>query len=126
VDGTAKVSGSAMGDGSVPEQYVRTDPGIFEAEIATISPAAGKPLYQQWCAACHGGDGQGKGPGTTGLASGPPAALPKDMGNAYMVFRIREGVPNTTMYGFRQQLSETDVWDIAAYMTGLLGGKWGG
>lgn len=126
VDGTAKVSGSAMGDGSVPEQYVRTDPGIFEAEIATISPAAGKPLYQQWCASCHGGDGQGKGSGTAGLASGPPAALPKGMGNAYMVFRIREGVPNTTMYGFRRQLSETDVWDITAYMTGLLGAKWGG
>jgi cbb3-type cytochrome c oxidase subunit II len=126
VDGTAKVPGSVMGDGSVPSQYVRTDPGIFEAEIATISPTAGKPLYQQWCASCHGSDGKGKGSGTAGLTSGSPAALPKGMGNAYMVFRIREGVPHTMMYGFRQRLSETEVWDVTAYMTGLLGGKWGG
>jgi hypothetical protein len=48
------------------------------------------------------------------------------MTNAYMFFRIREGVPNSMMFGIREQLTETDVWNLTAYLTGLLGGKWGG
>ena len=123
---SAKAMGSVMGDGKVPSQYVRTDPGIFQSEIATIDPAAGKPLYETWCTTCHGADGSGKGPGTGNLASGSPAALPKGMSNAYLFYRIREGAPNTMMYGFRNQLTETEVWDLAAYVTGLTGGTWGG
>jgi cbb3-type cytochrome c oxidase subunit II len=126
IDGSAKMERSVMGDGSVPLQYVRTDPGIFESEIATIVPADGKPLYEKWCATCHGADGLGKGPGTRTLVSGSPAAFPKGMSNPYMFYRIREGVPNTMMYGFRPVLTETEVWDLTAYLTGLTGGKWGG
>lgn len=126
VTGSAKAGASVMGNGSVPSQYVRMDPGIFQSEITTISPTRGKALYATWCATCHGSTGSGNGPGTTALASGSPAPLPAGVSNAYMFFRIREGVQNTMMYGFRTQLSETDVWDLTAYVTGLTGGKWGG
>jgi len=126
VDGTAGMATSAMGDGAVPGPYVRTDPGIFQAEITTITPAAGKPLYEQWCATCHGPSGKGNGPGTAGLASGSPAPLPAGMSNAYLFYRIREGVPGTMMYAFRPVLTETEVWNLTAYLTGLTGGKWGG
>jgi cytochrome c oxidase cbb3-type subunit 2 len=126
IDGSAKMTASVMGDGKVPAPYVRTDPGIFEAEIATITPAAGKPLYEQWCATCHGSDGKVNGPGTAGLASGSPAPLPSGMSNPYMFYRIREGVPGTMMYAFRPVLTETEVWNLTAYITGLTGGKWGG
>jgi cbb3-type cytochrome c oxidase subunit II len=126
VAGSAKASSSVMGEGRVPPQYVRTDPGIFQSEIATITPVDGKPIYEARCASCHGADGAGRGPGTVGLASGSPAALPKGMTNAYLFYRIREGVRATMMYGFGEQLSELDVWDLTAYITGLRGGKWGG
>jgi cbb3-type cytochrome c oxidase subunit II len=126
VTGAARSTSSVMGDGRVPAQYVRTDPGIFEAEIATISPSAGKMLYATWCSTCHGITGKGSGPGTVGMASGSPAAFPNGMSNAYMFYRIREGVANTPMYGFRQDLTETQVWDLTAYITGLTGGTWGG
>jgi cytochrome c oxidase cbb3-type subunit 2 len=126
VSGKVKATASVMGDGSVPAQYVRTDPGIFEAEISSISPSDGKGLYTTWCATCHGADGKGNGPGTANLASGSPAALPKNMTNAYMMYRIREGVPDTMMYAFRSTLTETQEWDLIAYVTGLTGGKWGG
>jgi cytochrome c oxidase cbb3-type subunit 2 len=125
IDG-AKMAASAMGDGSVPGPYVRTDPGIFQGEIAPIVPADGKPLYAKWCSTCHGADGKGNGSGTVGLASESPAPLPKGMSDAYLFWRIREGVPNTMMYGFRPALTETEVWDLTAYVTGLTGGKWGG
>jgi len=110
----------------VPLQYVRTGSAIFQAEIAPIVPTDGKPLYAKWCSTCHGVDGKGNGPGTIGLASGSPAPLPQGMSNAYLFYRIREGVPNTMMYAFRPALTETEVWDLTAYVTGLTGGKWGG
>ena len=126
INGRVKSTASVMGDGSVPGQYVRTDPGIFEAEVAHISPADGKTLYGTWCATCHGANGNGNGPGTVNLVSGSPAALPKNMTNAYMFYRIREGAANTMMYAFRSTLTETEVWDLTAYVTGLTGGRWGG
>jgi mono/diheme cytochrome c family protein len=122
----AKAAGSVMGDGRVPSQYVRTDSGIFQSEIATIVPAAGKPLYATWCSSCHGLDGKGKGPGTAGLLTGSPAPLPSNMSNAYLFYRIREGVPGKMMYAFRTQLTELEVWNLTAYVVGLTGGTWGG
>lgn len=117
---------SLMGDGRVPNPYVRTDPGIFQSEIATITPDAGKPLYDQWCATCHGDDGAGMGPGTKGLASGGPAAFPKTMSNTYVFSRIRAGASGTMMYGFDPPLSELDIWNLTAYVRQLTGGTWGG
>jgi cytochrome c oxidase cbb3-type subunit 2 len=125
IDGTP-ANGSAMGDGKVPNPYVRTDSGIFQSEIATITPADGKPLYQRYCETCHGADGLGHGPGTTTLVSGSPAPFPKDMTDAYTFYRIREGVPDTMMYGFDPILSELDIWNLSAYIRELTGGKWGG
>jgi cbb3-type cytochrome c oxidase subunit II len=125
VDGKP-TTGSAMGDGKVPPPYVRVDSGIFESEIATIDPKQGKPLFEQYCSSCHGADGKGNGPGTKGLASGAPAAFPKDMTDAYIYYRAREGVSGTMMYGFRPLLTELEIWDLTAYVRGLTGGTWGG
>ena len=126
VTGKAKATGSVMGDGSVPSQYVRVDSGIFQDEIATIVPANGKAIYDTWCSTCHGADGKGKGPGTTGLKTGSPAALTSNMTNAYIVYRVSEGVPGQTMYSFKKQLTELEIWNATAYVVGLTGGKWGG
>jgi hypothetical protein len=30
------------------------------------------------------------------------------------------------MYGFQPLLTETDVWNVTAYIVGITGGKWGG
>ena len=126
VTGKAKALGSVMGDGSVPSQYVRVDTGIFQSEIATIVPAAGKPVYDTWCSTCHGADGKGKGPGTVGLKTGSPAPLPSNMTNAYIFYRISEGAPGQTMYSFKKQLTELEIWNATAYIVGLTGGTWGG
>ncbi len=117
---------SHYGKGDVPIAYVRTDPGIFQSEIATIDPKAGKILYEQWCVTCHGANGKGKGPGVKNLVGGGPAPFPKDMNQPYIFSAIRGGIPHTMMYGFQPLLSETDIWNITAYLVGLTGGTWGG
>ncbi len=48
------------------------------------------------------------------------------MSNAYIFWRVREGVPDSMMYGFKDLLGEQEVWDVTAYLIGLTGGKWGG
>jgi cytochrome c oxidase cbb3-type subunit 2/cytochrome c oxidase cbb3-type subunit I/II len=116
---------SPYGNGAVPLPYVRTDPGIFQDEIATVTPGDAKPLYERYCATCHGKDGKGGGSGTKRLASGSPAALPKGMSLPYIFGTIRAGTPGTMMYGFEPLLSETEIWDLTAYTVELTGGKWG-
>lgn len=110
----------------MPLPYVRTDPGIFQGEIATIVPADGKPIYEQYCVTCHGAKGEGNGPGAANLLGGHPAPLAKNMNLPYIFGSIRGGIPNTHMYGFQPLLTETEIWNVTAYTLELTGGKWGG
>jgi cytochrome c oxidase cbb3-type subunit II len=117
---------SHFGKGDVPLTYVRTDLGIFQDEIAPISPADGKPIYEQYCATCHGDRGLGDGSGAKGLPGGAPARLPKDMNYPYIFSAVRNGVPHTMMYGFQPLLTESEIWNVTAYTVELTGGKFGG
>jgi mono/diheme cytochrome c family protein/cbb3-type cytochrome oxidase cytochrome c subunit len=117
---------SHYGKGDVPIDYVRTDPGIFQSEIATIVPSDGKPVYEKYCKTCHGANGKGRGPGTKSLAGGGPAAFAKDMNQAYIFSSTRSGITHTMMYGFQPVLTETEIWDVTAYVIELTGGTWGG
>jgi cytochrome c oxidase cbb3-type subunit 2 len=121
-DGNASHYGK--GDASIP--YVRTDTGIFEAEIATITPSDGKPIYNQYCSTCHGDTGQGDGAGAAHLLGGHPAPLPRDMNLPYIFATVRGGISKTHMFGFQPLLTETQIWDVTAYTVELTGGKWGG
>ncbi len=121
-----KVNVSQHKPGALPTEYVRTDTGIFQSEIATIDPAAGKPIYERYCAPCHGADGKGNGGGTIGSASGGPAAFPGDMEDQYVFYRVRAGVSGSMMYAFEPVLSETDIWNVSAYTIELAGRKFGG
>jgi mono/diheme cytochrome c family protein len=117
---------SHQGDGAVPLPYVRADTGIFQSEIATIVPSAGKPVYEKYCATCHGDKGEGKGPGTKGLVGGGPAAFPKNINETYVFSTVRSGLPHTMMYGFMPLLTETEIWNVTEYTVELTGGKFGG
>lgn len=92
--------------------------------------AAGKALYDRWCAACHGESGDGQGPGaeymlprprdfTTGLyqirttASGE---LPTD---ADILRVIDRGIPGTTMPGWRDLLSQQEREALVEYLKGF-------
>ena len=49
-------------------------PVVKKGPIKQTSPASGKEMYTEYCAACHGADGKGTGPAAAALKA-PPADL---------------------------------------------------
>lgn len=88
--------------------------------------AAGKEVYDKWCAQCHGENGDGQGIATPYLQpeprdftegkykvrSTPNGTLPTD---ADLVDVIRDGLPGTAMPAF-PDLSATEVDHLVAYL----------
>src|SRR5690348_11097592 len=46
-------------------------PQIKKTAAAMTSPASGREMYTQYCAACHGKDGKGAGPAAPALKTAP-------------------------------------------------------
>jgi mono/diheme cytochrome c family protein len=93
-------------------------PGLDAADAA-----AGKAVYDQSCAGCHGATG--KGDGEAGKALNPP---PSDMTDAFharyysdagRVHVVRKGSPGTSMAGFEGALSEEQILAVYKYVAGF-------
>jgi cytochrome c553 len=117
---------SVYGSGQVPASFVTVSSQVYIDEGHTISETLGMTLFNQYCVTCHGENGQGDGPGTKGNASQGPAAYPADMGEAYISWRIHEGVPESIMYPFEWLLTDSDIWDITVYLNNLTSTNQGG
>lgn len=120
------MTSSVFDSGQVPVSFVTVSSDVYISEGHTISVTLGTQLYGQYCATCHGDNGQGNGPGTQGNASQGPAAFPTDMGEPYIRWRIHEGVPESIMYPFKWLLSDSDMWDITVYLDNLTSSNHGG
>ena len=107
--------------------------------LATVSaavPAAaqtggeehpGKPVYDKWCAGCHGVEGDGLGPAADWMLpqprdftdaqyqirSTPSGALPTD---ADILRVIDDGMPGTAMPGWESRLSSRERNDLVGYL----------
>lgn len=84
--------------------------------------AAGRMLFQNTCAKCHGMEGRGDGPNAKGLATKPadfqdPAKM-REMSPFQVFNTARLGVPNTPMAGF-PNFSDGDTWNLAFYVISL-------
>lgn len=113
---------------------VRT--GALVALLTVVSAAAaagqqadhpGKPVYDRWCAGCHGEDGQGQG-----VAAGYMLPRPRNFVQALYQVRstrsgslptdadilrvIDEGMPGTAMPGWREALTRQQRNDLVAYL----------
>lgn len=87
----------------------------------------GKPVYDRWCAGCHGVDGEGNGPAAAYMLPRPrnftlgqyqvrttrSGDLPTD---ADLLRVIDEGMPGTTMPGWRDALSDQDRENLVSYV----------
>ena len=85
------------------------------------SLAAGEATYVQICAACHGDEGRGDGPG--GVALDP---LPADLvvhvplhPEADLFHFIRDGIPGTGMAPLSDRLTEEQIWHVVNYIRTL-------
>jgi len=47
-------------------------PAVKKTAIQPTSPASGKDMFVQYCAACHGGNAKGNGPAASSLKTPPP------------------------------------------------------
>ncbi|MFZ5579864.1 MAG: c-type cytochrome [Pseudomonadota bacterium] len=75
--------------------------------------AAGKALYKQHCALCHGAQGQGVPPMFPGLVGKPPEAYAAMMGN------YRAGHGHKVMVDMAKSLSDQQLADVLAAMRGF-------
>lgn len=104
-------------------------PGWFADEIERPNQvAAGRELFANLCASCHGGGGAGDGPSALTLVDVDerpikPANLRQPLRSGpdpEDVYRtIMTGITGTPMLGFAGALSDEQVWQLAVYVISL-------
>ncbi|HEX7126208.1 MAG TPA: cytochrome c [Thermodesulfobacteriota bacterium] len=86
------------------------------------SIAAGKALFEQNCATCHGVGGKGDGPAAVALNPKPANFTTgqfKHGGSDAQIFKtISNGVPGTAMVGW-SSIPEKSRWDLVNYIRSL-------
>ncbi|MEK7860780.1 MAG: cytochrome c [Chloroflexota bacterium] len=104
--------------------FDRTSPlaSLIAATDAVI--ASGRATYGQRCMPCHGERGRGDGP----LAA-PLDPRPGDLvlhvpqhNDGELYYFVSRGVPGTAMPTWRDVLTETQRWELVAYLRTLAGG----
>jgi predicted CXXCH cytochrome family protein len=109
----------ALLDLSVPPQ-ARASKNPLDRSATSADIAAGRALYQNRCAVCHGYDGAG----TTDLSGGlypPPVSLRRlDIAkrtDGEVFYFIRNGVRNTGMPGW--QFPDRETWQLVTFIRNL-------
>ena len=99
--------------------------GGLELPTRPLDVAAGRSLYAQNCASCHGARGLGDGPAARGMTPAPPAigdeAAMADRTPALLFRVISVGIAGTPMSAWGDRLTADQRWDIVAYLHQLRG-----
>ncbi len=86
------------------------------------SVATGQALFNENCAACHGIEGRGDGPEALSLSSPPvdfSAGHTTTHTDGDLFFWILQGIAETAMPAFEEQLTEKQVWYLVNYVRRL-------
>lgn len=75
----------------------------------------GEALYQENCAMCHGGEGEGHGPEAPGTALGNATMLATSP-DLFLKIAISEGREGTQMPAFKDMLTEDEINSITAFL----------
>ena len=103
-------AGGELYEPSIVYQYPRERPSV----------ANGQRLFNENCAPCHGVEGNGRGPRAAGLDRKPQdftdAAWAVGESDVDWYDVISYGIPDTPMEGWHDRLSESERWDLVAYL----------
>lgn len=103
----------------VSEKYEKA---VNPVEVTEDSLEAGKNIYAQKCAACHGADGKGTSPGMPDFTD---HGMMEEMGESVMFQKISEGVPGTPMPPWEDALTEEERWMVINYINTMHHGEEG-
>jgi mono/diheme cytochrome c family protein len=125
--GHGEMGGKSHIHAPVPPEYVGKAPpaGIWTNSIVL---AQGQAIYRRDCLACHGEQGDGRGPAAADLPLKPPnfrdRAMVQAMAPDYWLWRVMEGGQGVEPYRsmgssmppWKGQLSEDEAWAVIAYV----------
>ncbi|MGH9350056.1 MAG: c-type cytochrome [Vicinamibacterales bacterium] len=112
--------------GHPKEPHQHPDGAKLENPVAAdaASIEAGKKVYTELCADCHGETGKGDGPMAAYTGEPLPASLAdaewkhgSTDGEIYTV--IHDGIDGTGMKDFAKDLKPTDIWHVVNYIRTL-------
>jgi mono/diheme cytochrome c family protein len=123
-------SGSLMMDVTPPpgfqptRQVLATDPAVIDiSPLLPPDPAAGKIVYSENCAPCHGLTGMGDGERIGSLPVPPPPlgslSYSRKISPTIWFQTVTQGKIEKLMPGFGSSLSDRQRWDVVAYLLSL-------
>ncbi len=115
------------GDGMTSDDHSAAAHGIPEeaasmqnpVPVSDASVAAGQATYAQYCAACHGPEGEGDGPAAAGLNPKPAdfhAAHVQELPDGALFHVITHGREGTAMVAWESILREEQRWEVVNFL----------
>ena len=92
----------------------------LDADEKTL--AAGKVIFKNKCADCHGPGGLGDGPDADPAATEMDLTNPKRAernGDGIVFYKVLNGRKKPKMPAFKDELSEQQIWQVVAYAQSL-------
>ena len=124
--GSALVAASAsVGDLGWQRGFDRTSALTSPIHTTEATVARGRGVYLERCAPCHGIGGRGDGPLSAALDPRPADLVlhaPQHT-DGELYFFVSRGVPGTAMPVWREALTETQRWEVVAYLRALSAGR---
>ncbi len=89
--------------------------------LGADAAAVGADVFRNNCEACHGRQGHGDGPAGTALDPAPKnlAILQALAADDYLLWRISSGKDGTAMIGWKNVLTDEQIWEIIAFIRTL-------
>lgn len=93
---------------------------------AVAEPELGRELYQRHCQTCHGPQGLGDGPTAEFLPVAPRNLTVRPYrfgcGTGAVAGTVSRGIKESGMPAFEKTLTQSEIWELARYVTGLQAG----
>lgn len=112
-----------VSDGHIHHAPAQARMLVSPLELTESDLIAGAATFERTCAGCHGADGTGPSPDRAGQPRPSDLTSPEFRKHAdgELFWVISEGVAASPMPAFKSRLSETERWQLVAYLRKLGG-----